>query len=162
MPNSNRLTAVPKGLIDCPVTPFGVDNKIDLETFGRVVEFLINNNASSLCVNLHLAESLNLSLQEREILAEAAVETTAGRVPVIVNVSTPGTDHAVALAGHAEKIGADAVMAISPYYWKPPQDGLYGHFAAIMSATVGQGTAPARLISSLTSTGRLVLLLSGT
>ena len=158
MANANRLTTVPKGLIDCPVTPFDAANKVDFETYGRVVEFLINNNASSLCVDLHLAESLNLSLEERRMLAEAAVENTAGRVPVIVNVSTPGTDHAVELARHAEKVGADAVMAISPYYWKPPQDGVYQHFAAIMTATAlpfigynspiimdGVGIAPATL-----------------
>ena len=65
---------------------------IDREVFARVVEFLINHNAAALCVNLHLAESLNLSLDERRLLAAAAVETTAGRVPVIVNVSTPCTD----------------------------------------------------------------------
>ena len=59
----------------------------------------------------------------------------AGRVPVIVHVSMPGTDQAVDLARHAEKIGADCVIAIAPYYWKPSQEGLYEHFAAIMSAT---------------------------
>jgi len=134
MAHSDRMKTLPKGLIDCPVTPFDTANKIDLQTYGRVVEFLINHNASSLCVNLHLAESLNLSLDERRVLAEAAVETTAGRVPLIVNVSTPGTDHAVELARHAEKIGADAVIAIPPYYWKPPQDGVCDPFAASMSA----------------------------
>jgi 4-hydroxy-tetrahydrodipicolinate synthase len=54
---------------------------------------------------------------------------------VIVNVSTPGTDQAVDLAKHAEKAGADCIMAISPYYWKPPADALYEHFSAIISAT---------------------------
>ena len=54
---------------------------------------------------------------------------------MIVNVSTPGTDQAVDLAKHAEKAGADCIMAISPYYWKPPVDALYEHFSAIISAT---------------------------
>ncbi|SVD57526.1 uncharacterized protein METZ01_LOCUS410380, partial [marine metagenome] len=89
----------------------------------------------SLCVNLHLAENLNLTLEERKQLAKASVEITAGRTPVIIHVSTPGTDQAVELAHHAEEIGADCVMAIPPYYWKPPQEGIYEHFAAIMSAT---------------------------
>ena len=77
MANSTPLTTVPKGLIDCPITPFDVNNQVDLETFGRVVEFLVGNKPSSLCVNLHLAESLNLSLQERRILANAAVEVSS-------------------------------------------------------------------------------------
>jgi 4-hydroxy-tetrahydrodipicolinate synthase len=129
------LSAIPKGLIDVPVTPFTADNKIDLATFGRVVEFLLRHNASSLCVNLHLAESLNLTLEERKLLAKASVEAANGRVPVIVHVSTPGTDQAIELARHAEGVGADAVMAIAPYYWKPSQDGIYAHFAAVMTAT---------------------------
>lgn len=135
MDSTERLTSLPDGLIDCPVTPFDPENNIDFDVFGQVVEFLLNHNASSLCINLHLAESLNLSLRERRMLAEAAVEANAGRVPVIINVSTPGTDHAVELAKHAEKIQADAVMAIPPYYWKPPEEGIYEHLATILSAT---------------------------
>ena len=130
-----RLTSVPDGLIHCPITPFTPDNKIDLDTFAKVVEFLLKQDAGALCVNLHLAESLNLTLDERKHLSKTCVEVTAGRAPVIINLSTPGTDQAIDLAHHAEEIGADCVMAIAPYYWKPPQEGLYDHFAAIMSAT---------------------------
>ena len=126
---------IAQGIIDVPVTPFTADNEIDLDTFGRVVEFLLRHNASSLCINLHLAESLNLTLDERKALTKTAVEVTAGRVPVIVHVSTPGTDQAVELARHAEKVGADCIIAIAPYYWKPTQDALYEHFCAIISAT---------------------------
>jgi 4-hydroxy-tetrahydrodipicolinate synthase len=159
MSASKRLTAVPQGLIHVPVTPFRSDNKIDLDTFGRVIEFLLGHDAASLCINLHLAESLNLTMEERKQLAKAAVESVAGRVPLIVHVSMPGTDQAVDLARHAAEIGADCVMAIAPYYWKPSQEGLYAHFAAIMSATDlpfiayssptimdGIGIAPATLV----------------
>jgi 4-hydroxy-tetrahydrodipicolinate synthase len=142
-----------------PVTPFTADNKLDLDTYGRVIEFLLGHNAASLCINLHLAESLNLTTDERKLLAQTAVEVVAGRVPIIVHVSMPGTDQAVDLAHHAEKIGADCVMAIAPYYWKPSQEGLYEHFSAILSATDlpfiaysspsimdGVGIAPATLV----------------
>jgi 4-hydroxy-tetrahydrodipicolinate synthase len=135
MSQRDPMKAIPRGIIDVPVTPFTPDNEIDLDTFGRVVEFLLRHNASSLCVNLHLAESLNLTLDERKRLAKTAVEVTARRVPVIVHVSTPGTDQAVGLARHAEKVGADCIIAIAPYYWKPSQDALYDHFSAIISAT---------------------------
>ena len=129
------LTSVPEGLIHCPITPFTKKNQIDLDKFAQVIEFLLRQNTAALCVNLHLAESLNLSLDERKLLAEACVEVSAGRTPVIINISTPGTDHAVELARHAEKIGADSVMSIAPYYWKPPAEGLYEHFSEIMLAT---------------------------
>ena len=52
------LSVVPRGIIHVPVTPFTAENKVDLATFGRVIEFLLLHNASSLCVNLHLAELL--------------------------------------------------------------------------------------------------------
>ncbi len=159
MPDRNSMTAVPRGLIHVPVTPFTPDNAVDLNTFERVIEFLLRHNAAALCVNLHLAESLNLTLEERKRLAECAVDVAAGRVPVIVHVSTPGTDQAIELARHAEQIGADCVMAIAPYYWRSSQEALFEHFAAIMQATGlpfiaynsptimdGVGIAPATLI----------------
>jgi 4-hydroxy-tetrahydrodipicolinate synthase len=65
MSDRKPLAAVPRGLIDVPVTPFTSDNKVDLDTFARVIEFLLRHNATSLCINLHLAESLNLTLDER-------------------------------------------------------------------------------------------------
>ena len=87
---------------------------------------------------------------------------TAGRVPVIVHVSTPGTDQAVELARHAEQVGADCVLAIAPYYWKPSQEQLYAHFSAIIAASGlpfiaynsptimdGVGIAPATLVALL-------------
>jgi 4-hydroxy-tetrahydrodipicolinate synthase len=135
MSQRKPLAAIPRGIIHVPVTPFTPDNKIDLDTFERVVDFLLRHDASSLCINLHLAESLNLTLDERKQLTKTAVEVTAGRVPVIVHVSTPGTDQAVDLARHAETAGADCVIAIAPYYWKPSQEALYEHFSAIISAT---------------------------
>ena len=135
MSQRNVMKAIPEGIVDVPVTPFTADNKVDLDTFARGVDFLLRHNASSLCVNLHLAESLNLTLDERKVLAKAAVEVTAGRVPVMIHVSMPGTDQAVDLARHAEQIGADCIIAIAPYYWKPTQDQLFEHFSAIITAT---------------------------
>jgi 4-hydroxy-tetrahydrodipicolinate synthase len=135
MGKSLTLDSVPVGLINCPITPFTSNNQIDFDTFSKVVEFLLKINPAALCVNLHLAESLNLSINERKLLARSSVEISNDRAPVIVNVSTPGTDHAVDLALNAEEIGADCIMAIAPYYWKPPDNAVYDHFSAIMSAT---------------------------
>jgi 4-hydroxy-tetrahydrodipicolinate synthase len=159
MPLLSPSAAIPRGIIHVPVTPFTADNKVDLDTFARVIEFLLRHDASSLCVNLHLAESLNLTMDERKLLAKTAVEVVRKRVPVIVHVSMPGTDQAIDLARDAEKNGADVITAIAPYYWKPPQEALYDHFAAIMSATAlpfiayssptimdGVGITPATLV----------------
>jgi dihydrodipicolinate synthase/N-acetylneuraminate lyase len=103
-PNRMPMTAVPRGLIHVPVTPFTPDNEIDLATFGRVCDFLLRHNAAALCVNLHLGESLNLTLDERKRLAACAVEVANGRVPVIVhgrNISS-----SVARRGRCGRISA--------------------------------------------------------
>src|ERR1039458_6743004 len=105
------MSTLRRGIIHVPVTPFTSENKVDPDTYRRVIEFLLRHNASSLCINLHLAESLNLTTEERKLLAKTAVEVVAGRVPIIVHVSMPGTDQAVDLARHAEEIGADCVIA---------------------------------------------------
>src|ERR1051326_2556979 len=78
-PDRKPMTAVPRGLIHVPVTPMTPDNEIDLATFARVVEFLIGQNAAALCVNLHLAESLNLTLDERKALAQRLEERRVGK-----------------------------------------------------------------------------------
>ena len=66
----------------------------------------------ALCVDLHLAESLNLSLDERKLLAKSCVDVSAARVPVIINVRTPRTHHAIELARHAEQIGG--IISLKP------------------------------------------------
>ena len=73
MPDRTPMTAVPRGLIHVPVTPLTPENEIDLATFARVVEFLLRQNAAALCINLHLAESLNLTLDERKEIGRAHV-----------------------------------------------------------------------------------------
>ena len=134
---SPRLRVVPAGIMQSPVTPMTADRAVDYATFEKLLEFHIGQGKPgtvAITMNLHIAESLNLTIEERKALAETAVRVAAGRVPVIVNVSTPGTDAAIDLARHAERIGADGVIVIAPYYWKPPQDALYEHFAAVMGS----------------------------
>ena len=67
-------------------------------------------------------------------LVEVAVKVTNGRVPVIANVSLPGTDQVIALARHAEKVGADALICITPYYWPTSEESQFEHFVALGSA----------------------------
>jgi 4-hydroxy-tetrahydrodipicolinate synthase len=128
------LSVLPRGMMHCPVTPLDADGHLDLATFDRLIEFHIAAGATSLCVLLHVAESLNLSLDERKTLAARAVDAAAGRVPVIVHVSAPGTAHAVELARHAEAAGANAVCVLSPYYWPVPEDAIEAHFAAVLDS----------------------------
>ncbi len=128
------MWTVPRGIMAAPVTPFTADNRVDFETYEKLLNFHIQQGISGLCVVLHVAESLNLTIQERKTLVEVAVKVAKGRVPVVANVSLPGTDQVIDLARHAEKVGADAVCSVASYYWQPPEEAIFEHFVALGSA----------------------------
>ncbi|MFQ5913439.1 MAG: dihydrodipicolinate synthase family protein [Nitrospinota bacterium] len=123
-----------RGVVGTPVTPFTKDNKVDLKTFQKLVNFLIENGIHALSIPMHIGESLNLTMEERKKVAEAALEAVDGRVPTMVNTSLPGTDQVVSLSRHAEKIGCSAVVVITPYHWQPPPEAILDHFITVASA----------------------------
>lgn len=129
------LRTVPKGVMHVPVTPFKPDMSVDYETFEKLVDWHVRQKPSSLCVVLHIAESVSLTKAEHKRLIEISVKVTNGRMPVIANVSMAGTDQAIDLARHSEKAGADAVICIAPYYWPVPEEALYDHFVRVATAS---------------------------
>ncbi len=135
MSKSQPLRTVPKGVMHVPLTPFKDDLSVDYDTFEKMVDWHVRQKPSSLCVILHIAESVSLTKEEHKKLIELSVKVTAGRVPVIANVSMAGTEQAVDLARHSEKVGADAIICISPYYWPVPEEALFDHFMKVATAT---------------------------
>ncbi len=122
------------GLVHTPVTPFKPDNAVDYDAYGRLIEFHVRHGADSLALPMHAGESVSLTDAERRELLEFAVKQVKGRVPVIAHVSQSGTEMAAELARHAERTGAAAIVATTPYYWTPPAAMLLEHFAQIGSA----------------------------
>jgi 4-hydroxy-tetrahydrodipicolinate synthase len=129
------LRTVPKGVMHVPVTPFKDDLSVDYAAFEKLVDWHVRQKPSSLCVILHIAESVSLTKEEHKKLIDISVQVTAGRVAVIANVSMAGTDQAIDLARHSEKAGADAIICISPYYWPVPEEALFEHFMRVATAT---------------------------
>ncbi len=123
-----------RGIVGTPVTPFTSENEVDVPTMERLLEFHVTHGSDALALPMHLGESLNLTADERHTVAEMAVKVTGGRIPVIINVSLPGTDQVVDLARHAESVGADGVVVVTPYHWRPSDDELLGHFTAVAEA----------------------------
>jgi 4-hydroxy-tetrahydrodipicolinate synthase len=122
------------GVIGTPVTPLTQAGAVDLDTLERTCEFLIARGVHGLALPMHTGESLNLSMSERNRLAETAVSAAAGRVPVLAHVSLPGTDQVIELAQHAEKAGATGVIVVTPYHWRPPRAALMAHYTAVARA----------------------------
>ncbi len=123
-----------RGSITALVTPFR-DGRVDEDAFRSHVNWQIENGTQGLVPVGTTGESPTLSHKEHERVVEVCVEETKGRVPVIAGAGSNSTAEAIAFAQHAEKVGADALLVVTPYYNKPTQEGLYRHYKAINDAT---------------------------
>jgi len=124
-----------KGIMQAPVTPFKDDFSFDASAFEKMVDFHVRNGAPAITWPYHKSESLNLTIAERKLGAEIVVKTVAGRVPVTVFVGTLSEEDALDLARHAKKIGANAIVAISPYCRRPSQEEIFDSIVRIGTAT---------------------------
>ena len=124
-----------KGSMTALVTPFRKDGGFDDKAFADFVEWQIDEGTSGLVPVGTTGESPTLSHEEHRRVVQLCVEVAKGRVPVIAGAGSNNTAEAIALAQYAEKVGADAVLVVTPYYNKPTQRGLYAHFAAVAKAT---------------------------
>ncbi|WP_157015145.1 4-hydroxy-tetrahydrodipicolinate synthase [Mesorhizobium xinjiangense] len=124
-----------KGSMTALVTPFSRDGKLDEKAFRALVEWQIVEGTKGLVPVGTTGESPTLSHAEHRRVVELCVEAAAGRAPVIAGAGSNNTTEAVGLARHAEEVGADAVLVVTPYYNKPTQRGLYAHFAAVAEST---------------------------
>jgi 4-hydroxy-tetrahydrodipicolinate synthase len=122
------MTLVLKGVMQSPVTPLKEDFSPDYETFEKLVDFHVRTGATAISWPHHKAESHNLTITERKALAEVAIKTVAKRVPISIHVSTLALEDTYDLARHAQKSGADAIIAITPYFWKYPPEAIYNYF----------------------------------
>lgn len=119
-----------KGSITALITPFK-NGLLDEEALGRLVEWQITEGTHGLVPTGTTGESPTLSFDEHKRVIDITVEVARGRVPVIAGTGSNSTDEAIELSQHAEKVGADGILIVNPYYNKPTQDGLYHHFKAI-------------------------------
>jgi 4-hydroxy-tetrahydrodipicolinate synthase len=122
-----------RGSFTALVTPFN-NGSVDEKAFRNLVEWQIAEGTNGLVPVGTTGESPTLSHQEHQDVVAWCVDQARGRVPVVAGAGSNSTKEAVDLAQHAEKVGADAVLVVSPYYNKPTQEGLYQHFKAINDA----------------------------
>jgi 4-hydroxy-tetrahydrodipicolinate synthase len=122
-----------RGSFTALVTPFS-NGSLDEKAFRDLVDWQIAEGTHGLVPVGTTGESPTLSHQEHEQVVEWCVEQAKGRVPVIAGAGSNSTKEAISLAKHAEKVGADAVLVVTPYYNKPTQEGLYQHFKAVNDA----------------------------
>ncbi|MGQ3671736.1 4-hydroxy-tetrahydrodipicolinate synthase [Xanthobacter sp. TB0136] len=122
-----------RGSFTALVTPFR-DGGLDEKAFRKFVDWQIAEGSHGLVPVGTTGESPTVSHDEHNLLVEWAVEQAAGRVPVIAGAGSNNTLEAISLSQHAQKVGADALLIVTPYYNKPNQEGLFQHFKAIANA----------------------------
>ena len=112
------------------ITPFKND-KLDDETYIKLIHFHIENGTNGLVPAGTTGESPTLSHDEHERVIDLCVKEGNGKLPVFAGTGSNSTEEAISLTSHAEKIGADGALIVTPYYNKPTQEGLYQHYKAI-------------------------------
>ena len=122
-----------QGSIPALVTPFK-DGAVDMDTLKKLVDWQIAEGSTGLVPVGTTGESPTLSHEEHEAVVEAVVKFAGGRVPVIAGAGSNNTVEGIRLIRHAERVGADAALVVTPYYNKPNQAGLIAHYEALHEA----------------------------
>ena len=112
------------------ITPFK-DNKLDVDAYIKLIHFQINNGTNGLVPAGTTGESPTLSHVEHQKVIELCIKESNGKNIVIAGTGSNSTAEAISLTTHAEKVGANAALVVTPYYNKPTQEGLYQHYKAI-------------------------------
>jgi 4-hydroxy-tetrahydrodipicolinate synthase len=120
-----------KGSMVAIVTPMSVNEKIDKKAMQELIEWHIAAGTQGIIVAGTTGESATLCHDEHFELVSLAVKQAASRIPVIAGTGTNSTCSTIKLSGNAKRAGADAALIVTPYYNKPPQNGLYQHYKSI-------------------------------
>ncbi|HTS23837.1 MAG TPA: 4-hydroxy-tetrahydrodipicolinate synthase [Casimicrobiaceae bacterium] len=120
-----------KGSLVAIVTPMQDGGALDLPAFGRLIDRHVASGTAAIVAVGTTGESPTVNVEEHCALIRAAVESAAGRIPVIAGTGANATTEAIELTAYAQKVGAAAGLSVVPYYNKPSQEGLYRHFRTI-------------------------------
>ncbi len=122
------------GMGTAVVTPMKADLSVDYEAYGRFLDFQIESGINAIVAVGTTGESATLEPAEQKEVIRFTVERVAHRVPVIAGVGTNNTRHVLENVKNACEVGADALLAVTPYYNKATQNGLIAHFTAVADA----------------------------
>jgi 4-hydroxy-tetrahydrodipicolinate synthase len=122
------------GSIVALVTPMRADGAVDHEALAKAVDRVIEAGSAAIVSVGTTGESATLDVAEHTDVIRRTIDVAAGRVPIIAGTGANSTAEAIHLTEAAHAAGADAALLVTPYYNKPPQEGLYRHFRAVAEA----------------------------
>ena len=120
-----------RGSIVALVTPFDQDGHVDYRRLGELINLHIEWGTDAVLVLGTTGETPALSEEEQEEIVRASIEEAGGRIPVIANSGCNNTEKTVAKSVKYEKMGADGLLVITPYYNKPNETGMMEHFRSV-------------------------------
>ncbi len=122
------------GSIVAIVTPMTAEQEVDFSALASLVDWHLQAGTQGIVVLGTTGEASSLMSEERHQVVKQVVQQVAGRVPVWVGAGSHSTTLSIQLCQHAQEVGADGVLVVTPYYNRPTQEGLYQHFCAISAA----------------------------
>ena len=128
------ITGKITGSIVALVTPMRADGAVDHEALAKAVDRVIEAGSAAIVSVGTTGESATLDVDEHTDVIRRTIDVAAGRVPIIAGTGANSTTEAIHLTAAAKAAGADAALLVTPYYNKPPQEGLYRHFKAVAEA----------------------------
>ena len=134
------------------VTPFAKDGSLNVEAARKLASHLVDNGSEGLVVAGTTGESPVLSHEEKLELFTAVVEEVGGRAKVVAGTGSPDTKETIELTKEVAGLGVDAALVVTPYYSRPPQNGLLAHYRAVADAS----SIPLMLYDIPVRTGRRV------
>lgn len=123
-----------EGIFVPHVTPFERDGEIDTNALRRLVRFWVENGLSGLVTCGSNGEAPYLLREERRKVLEVVVDEANGKVPVVAGTGATGTKETVQLTMDARDVGVDAVLVVTPFYFKHSNEELYAHYSAVLEA----------------------------
>lgn len=123
-----------RGSMVAMITPMLDDGAVDWDALDQLVEFHVENQTDAIVAVGTTGESATLDVDEHCAVIKRVIEKAAGRTPVIAGTGANSTAEAIELTRTAQELGADGALLVTPYYNKPPQEGLYQHYKKIADA----------------------------
>jgi 4-hydroxy-tetrahydrodipicolinate synthase len=120
-----------KGLGVAMVTPFKKDLTIDVQALKKLTDHLVDNGADYLVVMGTTGETPTLDKEDRKLILETVIATTAGRKPIVLGVGGNNTHELCLQLDRLETTGLTAILSVAPYYSKPTQNGFFEHYKAL-------------------------------
>lgn len=127
------MTGFFSGIATAMITPFK-DGDVNLDEFGKMIEYQIEGGTDALVVLGTTGEPATMTEVEKEKVISYSVKKAGGRIKIIVGTGSNDTAKAVAYSKKAEKLGADGILCVTPYYNKCTQKGIYNYYKAICDA----------------------------